>query len=119
MIPQALFHYGNYIEETLKIIEEEGIGRVTMGIMIGKAVKLAEGHGDTHSRNVVMNRDFIIGLAKEAGCDDGICARISEMTLARELWNMLPADHPFFSFLLKKMRGSLLFLYKGRKKVYN
>lgn len=45
MIPQAFVHYGNYIEETLKIIEEEGIGRVTMGIMIGKAVKLAEGQG--------------------------------------------------------------------------
>lgn len=116
MIPQAFVHYGNYIEETLKIIEEEGIGRVTMGIMIGKAVKLAEGHGDTHSRNVVMNRDFIIGLAKEAGCDDGICARISEMTLARELWNMLPADHPFFSFLLKKCEEVCYSYIKGEKK---
>ena len=41
--PQAFVHYGNYIGDTLRLAEEEGISRITMGIMIGKAVKLAEG----------------------------------------------------------------------------
>lgn len=40
--PQAFVHYGNYIGDTLRLAEEEGITHLTMGIMIGKAVKLAE-----------------------------------------------------------------------------
>ena len=40
---QAFIHYGNFIGETLKLAETESIPSVTMGIMIGKAVKLADG----------------------------------------------------------------------------
>ena len=75
--PQAFIHYGNYIGETLRLAEEEGITRVTMGIMIGKAVKLAEGHLDTHSRNVVMNRDFITALATESHCPPENIAKVA------------------------------------------
>lgn len=57
--PQAFVHYGNFIGETLKIAAETGFQKVSMGIMIGKAVKLAEGHLDTHSKKVIMNKDFL------------------------------------------------------------
>lgn len=88
--PQAFVHYGNFIGETLKLADSLRVRRVTLGVMIGKAVKLAEGHLDTHSRQVTMNRDFIASLAREAGCDDNLCARIGSLTLARELWTLLP-----------------------------
>ncbi len=39
---------------------------VTLGIMIGKAVKLAEGNLDTHSKKVVMNKEFLKQVAMEA-----------------------------------------------------
>lgn len=104
LLPQAFIHYGNYIGDTLKMAEEEGIEKITMGIMIGKAVKLAEGNPDTHSRNVVMNPAFIVGLATEAGCPQEIAEQIQQITLARELWTLLPADHPFFSLLAQKCR---------------
>lgn len=100
--PQAFVHYGNYIGETLKLAEEEEIEQLTMGIMIGKAVKLAEGHADTHSRSVVMNRDFISTLVRESGGSEAVCKSIQQMTLARELWELLPAGHPFFSLLADK-----------------
>lgn len=102
LLPQAFVHYGNYIEETLKLAEEESIEQVTIGIMIGKAVKLAEGHGDTHSRNVVMNREFLVSLAEKTGCSSELCTRVAGMTLARELWDILPEEHPFFALLLQK-----------------
>ncbi len=76
--------------------------KVTMGIMIGKAVKLAEGHGDTHSRNRVMNVGFISKLAVESGCLPELCDRIRQIKLARELWTLLPSGHPFFALLLQK-----------------
>ena len=47
---QAFVEYGNYIGETLKIADELAIPHVTLGVMLGKAVKLAEGQLDTHSR---------------------------------------------------------------------
>lgn len=102
LLPQAFIHYGNYIGDTLKIVEEEQIERVILGIMIGKAVKLAEGNMDTHSRNVVMNRDFICDLARRAECVSELCDQIRQITLARELWTLLPADHPFFTLLVQK-----------------
>lgn len=102
LLPQAFVHYGNYIGDTLKIAAEEGITAVTTGIMIGKAVKLAEGNLDTHSRNVVMNRDFIQTLATISGCNAEICSRVGSITLARELWTLLPAGHPFFDVLVRR-----------------
>lgn len=101
-LPQAFIHYGNYIGETLKIADEEDIPEVIMGIMIGKAVKLAEGHMDTHSRRVVMNRQFILDLACKSNCSQEVCDRIQQITLARELWEVLPHGHLFFKLLMGK-----------------
>ena len=99
---QAFIHYGNYIGDTLRLADEEGITHITMGIMIGKAVKLAEGHLDTHSRNVVMNRDFITSLAAESHCHPANIARVAEITLARELWELLTDTPVFFTLLVDR-----------------
>ena len=84
---QAFVEYGNYIGETLKIAADLAIGEVTLGVMLGKAVKLAQGHLDTHSRKAIMNKDFIRQLLNESG----ITLDISQITLARELWEKIPA----------------------------
>ena len=88
--PQAFVHYGNFIGETLRIADEIGFKQVVMGIMLGKAVKLAEGSLDTHSKKVVMNRDFLKQLAIEADCPEELLPAIDRLTLARELWEILP-----------------------------
>lgn len=90
--PQAFVHYGNFIGETLKLADSLKVPRITLGVMIGKAVKLAEGHLDTHSRQVTMNRDFIISMARKAGCGEDVCTRIDGITLARELWDLIPTS---------------------------
>ena len=59
---QAFVQYGNYIGETLRIASELSIPNVTLGVMLGKAVKLAQGHLDTHSKKVTMDKDFVRGL---------------------------------------------------------
>ena len=75
-----------------------------MGIMIGKAVKLAEGALDTHSKKVVINKSFLKELATQAGCTPKLIAQIDSLTLARELWDLFdPAGQErFFPLLLKK-----------------
>ena len=85
---QAFVEYGNYIGETLKIAHELSFKKVTLGVMLGKAVKLAAGHLDTHSRKSVMDKSFIGQMLNEADCD----IDISDITLAREIWEKLPAD---------------------------
>ena len=85
---QAFVEYGNYIGETLKIANELGFKYVTLGVMLGKAVKLAAGHLDTHSRKTTMDKYFIAQLLKESGCN----ININNITLARELWSMIPSD---------------------------
>ncbi len=85
---QAFVQYGNYIGETLRIASELSIPNVTLGVMLGKAVKLAQGHLDTHSKKVTMDKDLVRGLLEEAGCP----INIDDITLARELWERLPAE---------------------------
>ena len=60
-----------------------------MGIMVGKAVKLAEGSLDTHSKKVVMNKAFLQTVAAESGCSPSAAEAITGITLARELWHAL------------------------------
>ena len=83
---QAFVEYGNYIGETLKMAHELDIRKVTLGVMLGKAVKLAAGHLDTHSRKATMDKAFISEILEEAG----IHIDISTLTLARELWEKIP-----------------------------
>ena len=85
---QAFVEYGNYIGETLAIAHELDIKNVTMGVMLGKAVKLAAGNLDTHSRHTTMDKDFIMEMLNEAG----INIDISDLTLARELWERIPQE---------------------------
>ena len=127
---QAFVEYGNYIGETLKIAQELDIKNVTLGVMLGKAVKLAAGHLDTHSRKATMDKEFILQMLQETNCD----IDISKITLARELWELLPQDklQPFANTIISHCaehcapllpNGSLTILlidddgqiYKGKK----
>lgn len=85
---QAFVEYGNYIGETLKIAEELAIPNVTLAVMLGKAVKLAAGHLDTHSKKATMDKDFIQQMLNEADCN----IDINQITLAREIWGVLSPD---------------------------
>ena len=104
--PQMFVHYGNFIGKTLKIAAELQFDEVVMGIMIGKAVKLAEGALDTHSKKVVMNKAFLKELAAKAGCKPESVQKIDSLTLARELWELFSKteQQSFFPLLLQKCR---------------
>ena len=85
---QAFVEYGNYIGETLTIAHEQGFNNVTLGVMLGKAVKLAAGNLDTHSRHTTMDKAFISQMLREANID----LDLSDLTLARELWDRIPQE---------------------------
>ena len=89
---QAFVEYGNYIGEALRLANEMQIPHVTIGIMLGKAVKLAEGHLDTHSRQATMNKDFIKEMMQEAGCSAESLQLTDNLNMARDLIKLLPAN---------------------------
>lgn len=97
---QAFVQYGNFIGESLNVANEEGIKKVTLGIMLGKAVKLAEGILDTHSKKSTMNKEFIKSIAKAASCPDTVLEKIDQLNLARELWEIIPdTQHDFYQLI--------------------
>lgn len=103
-IPQQGFvHYGNFIGATLQIAVETGFQHIIMGLMLGKAVKLAEGALDTHSKKVIMNRDYLLQVAKKTSCSADILSAIPSLTLARELWQLIsPEIYPeFYQMILQ------------------
>lgn len=103
---QAFVHYGNFIGDTLNAARELGIEKLTMGLMIGKAVKLAEGQLDTHSHKVVMNKDFLCSLASASHCSQEALDIISSIKLARELWTSLSSTD--LEIFVKAIKSSCL-----------
>lgn len=97
---QAFVEYGNYIGETLKIAHELQIPDITLGVMLGKAVKLAAGHLDTHSRKATMDKVFISQMLQEAGID----IDISNITLAREIWEKIESKEQFANVVIAHCR---------------
>lgn len=92
-LPSACFvQYGNFIGQTLEMLSPRNISCIYIGIMLGKAVKLAEGNTDTHSRKVVMNKAFLHQLLDEAQCSPLAHTVLEGLTLARELWTELSED---------------------------
>ena len=100
-------HYGNFVGEALKAAREVGFEDVHIAIMIGKAVKLAEGHLDTHSHKVLMNQEFIRKVA------EGLGLEYKEVDMARDLWNTMPP--PFFEEIKRLCYETCRTVYKEGK----
>ncbi|WP_028890468.1 cobalt-precorrin-5B (C(1))-methyltransferase CbiD [Tenacibaculum ovolyticum] len=97
----AFIHYGNWIGETLTKINKSPIKKVSIGIMLGKAVKLAGGVTDTHSCVSSWNKDFVVELANQVGFYDA--DRIKKLNMAGRLIELFEFEQnsPFFQLLLE------------------
>lgn len=89
LLPQAFIHYGNAIGDIMEIARDMNVKAVTIGLMLGKAVKLAEGHMDTHSHRITFNKDFLKEVALGAQCSPEALNAIEQLNLARELPTLL------------------------------
>lgn len=100
-LPEYSFiHYGNWIGDTLHKINKSPIEKVSIGIMLGKAVKLANGITDTHSCVSSWNKDFVIKLAHQIGYKDE--GKIKALHMAGRLTELFEFEQnaPFFQLLL-------------------
>lgn len=96
--PNAFIQYGNFIGQTLTFAHQLAFPTVTLGIMLGKAVKLAAGELDTHSHKVTMDKEFLSQVLQESG----EVIDISGITLAREIWQLIPnKTSRFYQLIIK------------------
>lgn len=97
----AFIQYGNWIGETLAKIKDSSLQSFTIGMMLGKAVKLAAGALNTHSNQSSWDKDFVAGLAAAAGYLPEKCDRIRQLNMARGLTELFPfnAEEPFYPLL--------------------
>jgi cobalt-precorrin-5B (C1)-methyltransferase len=101
----AFIHYGNWIGETLSMIAvEERCKKVTIGVMLAKATKLAAGNLDTSSRTVGVDPAFLACLALELGYPEALAEQIAALTTIRSLEALLPfrAEEPLYQHLASR-----------------
>lgn len=101
-LPEYSFiHYGNWIGETLTKINKSPITKVSIGIMLGKAVKLAGGVTDTHSCVSSWNKDFVVNLAHQVGYFEA--EKIKALNMAGRLIELFDFEQnsPFYQLLLE------------------
>ena len=99
---EAFVQYGNMIGSSLELCVKANIPEVILGIMIGKAVKLAEGSLDTHSKVGTMNIEFITKIAQEANCSSNTIDKIKLIKTARQLWDIIPKSERLFFEAIKQ-----------------
>jgi cobalt-precorrin-5B (C1)-methyltransferase len=95
---QAFVHHGNMVGETLQIAVEKGFTAITLGIMLGKAIKLAEGNLNTHSSKITFNAQFAAQLASVNNIDSERCESIGQLKLANAITAIIPftENEPFY-----------------------
>lgn len=62
----AFVHYGNLIGETIHCAIKCNFEKISIGILPGKAIKLARGAFDTHSKNATLDPAYVQELAQRA-----------------------------------------------------
>lgn len=112
---QAFIHYGNAVGDAMILAQNLNVPELTIGLMLGKAVKLAEGNLDTHSHKITLNRDFLNRIAMEAGCSSETSSIIANMNMAREFWNGLSEEDSgkFLPAILKLCHNHCSAIYHG------
>jgi cobalt-precorrin-5B (C1)-methyltransferase len=94
----AFLQYGNFIGEMLKTINGSGVEKVSMGIMTGKAIKLAAGNLDTHSKKVVLDHEFLKNMARDCNYSNDLIEKVGVIKMGRELEEIFnfSSDEAFF-----------------------
>ena len=108
----ACIHYGNWIQETFeKIHKEKAIKVVNMGIMLGKASKLAKGYTNTHSNKTTWDKNFIYRLALDSGYNEEISSKVLALNMAgrlQEIFTFLKQKNLFIKCYFKNVTSTVI-----------
>lgn len=80
----ALLDMGDFVGGTLKYLRSHPVARVTIAGGIAKMTKLAQGRLDLHSKRSAVDLDALADLARGAGGDDALAAKVAASNTALE-----------------------------------
>lgn len=107
-LPETAFiHYGNRVGSTLDMIRHDGGFRhLTVGVMLAKATKLAQGELDLSSRTVGLNPQFIEHLVRKTGYAEDVALKAKALELVRSLVDIVPfsSSEPLYRALADSCR---------------
>lgn len=107
-LPETAFiHYGNRVGSTLDMIQQDGGFRhLTVGVMLAKATKLAQGELDLSSRTVGLNPQFIEHLVRKTGYAEDVVLKAKALELVRSLVDIVPfsSSEPLYRALAESCR---------------
>jgi len=100
----AFIHFGNLVGASINMAVQQKIKKINLGIMFGKASKLAEGHLNTHSKNVRFNADFLTKVADECAYPAPILSQIKKLKIANAIFPILPvkSNRIFYQTIARK-----------------
>lgn len=88
---QALIDMGDFVGGMLKYLRAHPVPRVTIAGGPAKLTKLAQGRLDLHSRRGAVDLEALAGLARAAGADAALAARIEGANTALEAFTLAGA----------------------------
>ncbi len=105
----SFVHYGNSVGETIQLCAKAGFGKIVAGMMLGKAIKLAEGHMDTHSKFNTFSAEFAANMARDLGYPYEIISEIEKLSLANAITSLIPfsAEEPFYKEVTKRCYNNI------------
>ena len=101
---QAFIHFGNMVGDALNYLNTSNIKKINVALMLGKSIKLAEGHCNTHSKKASFNPDFASRIAKYCEFSDDIIEQIKRQSMANSILEILPFEKHlcFYSAIAKR-----------------
>lgn len=108
--PSAFIHHGNFVGDTVRAAQAQGMRKITIGIMPGKAIKLAEGYLNTHSQHGQFSPAFVLQIAREIKLRDTALTFITQIQLFNELKDGLTAHElaQFYQAISQRCREHLI-----------
>jgi len=83
-LPQACFvQMGDFLGAAMDTAQKVGIHKVSIGAMVGKLTKIAQGERVTHARRSKVNTELLATIAIEVGATEDIAQEIRQSETAR------------------------------------
>jgi cobalt-precorrin-5B (C1)-methyltransferase len=94
-LPQIAFiQIGDFFKTSLVTAAEKGFAVITLAVLFGKAVKMAQGFAHTHAAKSDLSLTALSDWAMAAAGDREFSLRLSLANTAREALSMITESHP-------------------------
>ena len=90
----AFIQIGDFFKNSLEAAEQKGFSTITLAVLFGKAVKMAQGYAHTHAAKSDLSLAVLSEWAMTAACGREFSRRLRLANTAREALSMITKTHP-------------------------